>query len=66
MGKYHAKNNNCRHYLKKVFNILIQEPEFEEENKISFRENMHEIEEEDKAKVENAMSTVASVGVVFW
>ena len=63
MGKYHAKNNNCRRYVKKVFNILIQEPEFEEENKINFRENMHAIEEEDKEKVANAISTVA--GVVF-
>ena len=69
MGKYHAKNNNCRHYVKKVFNILIQESEFEEENKISFKDNMDTIEKEDKEKVENAKSILenvaAGVGVVL-
>ena len=69
MGKYHAKNNNCRHYVKEVFNILIQEPEFEEKNKISFQENMDTIEKEDKEKIENAKSILekvaAGIGVVI-
>ena len=65
MGKYHAKSNNCRHYVKKVFNILIQKPEFEEENKISFQENMHAIEEEDEEIVENATNAAAGAGVLL-
>ena len=65
MKKYHAKNNNCRHYVKKVFDILILEPEFDEENKISFQENMQAIEKEDEEKVANAIRTAVGAGVLL-
>ena len=67
MGKYHAKNNNCRHYIKKVFEILKKEPECEENYKREFEKQMADIENEDQQKLDDFISSsikvLAGVGI---
>ena len=64
MGKYHAKNNNCRHYIKKVFEIL---KECEENYKREFEKQMADIENEDQQKLDDFISlsikVLAGVGI---
>ena len=40
MGEYHAKTNNCRHDIRRVFQILAKEPECDEISKADFEEKM--------------------------
>ena len=67
MGKYHAKNNNCHHYNKRVFEILKEEPECKENYKIEFEKQMADIENEDQEKVDDFISSskkvLAGVGI---
>ena len=56
MGEYHAKTKNCRHYIRRVFQILAEEPECDEISKTDFEEKMTEIEQEDKEKVDDALT----------
>ena len=64
MGEYHAKTNNCRYYIRRVYQILAKEPECDEISKINFEEKMAKIEQEDKEKVDDALTTaMAGTGI---
>ena len=59
IGKYNAKTNNCRHFIKKAFEILKQEPECSESNQIEFNQKMEDIEKKDQKKVKKGKLATA-------
>ena len=61
MGPYHAKTNNCRHFIKRAFEILEKEPECTNTNRENFKNEIKALENEDNNFVHTATS-VAAVG----
>ena len=66
MGDYHAKNNNCRHFVKKVFNLLKEEPECKEEDKRTFTKEMQDLVKEDQDKVSTGIQVVEISSILFF
>ena len=62
-GDYHILFNNCRDFVKKVFELLRKEPECSEYDEIKFEEEMKKITEEDQEKVQNIRNIEGRVGI---
>ena len=62
MGPYHAKTNNCRHFIKRAFEILEKEHKCAAEIREKFENNITALENDDDKTVE-AVKLAAGIGL---